>query len=156
MNLYDLIEYAQVKAILNALDPTQESIWRIKCREYSELFSTPLHVVVNDLDPVFVLQQLYEYQFNPSIVDSELPELLEKLNKIKDPNYDPLPKEEMENLVDAVLNKEIERLSKKKTPVQETAKQETKPSKPQMLPKSLDFSDLEKMESKAELNKSGF
>ena len=156
MNFYDLLEYCQIKAIYNAIDPNQESIYRIKCREYSTKFFTPLHIVQDQLDPLFVMQALYEDKYTPNIVDEELPELLEKLYKIKDPTYDPMPKEEMENLVDAVLNKEIQRLAKKKALTQETIQQEIKQVETKKPIKKLDFGHLEALESEAEAGNSNF
>lgn len=155
IDFYSLFELSQIKAISFAIDPTIESVWRIRCREYSQKFFTPLHVVMNELDPLMVLQALYEEKYNPSIVDEELEELLDILNKIKDPSYSRMSKEELEDLVDAVLNKEIVRASKKKNPTQETIQQEVKAAD---TPKSgsMSFGDLEKIDAKSETNKSGF
>jgi len=156
-SFYDLFQLCRLRAIGLAIEPTTESIWRMRCREYSERFHTPLHVVENELDPIFVLQHLYEIQYSPGVVEEELNEILEQLYTIKDPNYSPLSKEEMEDLVDAVMNKEIKRLSKSKRPTQETIadeikKAETKPPKKG----SMNFGDLEKLEESIESLKSGF
>jgi hypothetical protein len=156
MDFYSLIELSQIKAIQLAIEPSLESIWRIKCRQYATTFHTPLHVVMNELDPTMVLQALYEQQYTPGMVDEELEELLDILNKIKDPTYSRMSPEETENLVDAVLNREIERAAKKKAPTQQTI--ETAIKTAAVKPKSggMDFSQLETMESKAETNKAGF
>ena len=63
----------------------------------------------------------------------------------------------MEDLVDAVLNKEIQRLSKKKRPTQETIQAEIKKKEIQK-PKSgsMSFGELEKLEENLESGKSGF
>jgi hypothetical protein len=154
-----MLELAQIRAIHAAIEPSSESIWRMRCRDYSERFHTPLHVVMSELEPLFVMQQLYEAQYPPKIVDEELTELLETLNKIKDPNYSTISAEEMEDLVDAVMNKELRRLSKKKRPTQEvighTAKvADTTQTKPKS--GSMKFDDLEKIDSRSESGKSGF
>lgn len=160
-SFYDLFEICRLRAIALAIDPTTESIWRMRCREYSEKFHTPLHIVEKELDPIYILQHLYEIQYSPRVIDEELNEVLEQLYRIKDPNYSPLSKEEMEDLVDAVMNKEIQRLSKKKRPTQQTIRQEIK--KEQLAetiqkPKkgSMSFGELEKLEESAEANKAGF
>jgi len=156
-SFYDLFEICRLKAIARAIDPTTESIYRMRCREYSEKFHTPLHIVERELDPLFVLQHLYEIQYSPKIIDEELNEILEQLYRIKDPSYSPISKEEMEDLVDAVLNKEIQRLSKKKRPTQETIQAEIKKKEIQK-PKSgsMSFGELEKLEENLESGKSGF
>ena len=156
-SFYDLFEICRLKAIALAIDPTTESIYRMRCREYSEKFHTPLHIVEKELDPLFVLQHLYEVQYSPRVIDEELNEILEQLYRIKDPNYAPMSKEDMEDLVDAVLNKEIQRLSKKKRPTQETIQQEIKKDEIKK-PKSgsMSFGDLEKLEENIESSKAGF
>jgi len=160
-SFYDLFDICRLRAIALAIDPTTESIYRMRCREYSEKFHTPLHVVEKELDPIFVLQHLYEVQYSPRVIDEELNEVLEQLYRIKDPNYNPMTKAEMEDLVDAVLNKEIERLSKKKRPTQETIKNEIKKETLKeeiQKPKkgSMNFGDLEKLEENLPPIKTGF
>lgn len=157
INFYDLFELAQIKAIAVALEPSLESRWRIRCRSYSEMFHTPLHMVM-DLDPMFVLQALAESKYPPSIVEGELEELLDLLNKAKDPTYSRLTAQETEDLVDAVMNKELSRISKKKVPTQETIQSEIiADTKKNTLKKGgISFTDLESLESKSESSKSGF
>ena len=160
MDFYSLFELGQLKAIHSALEPSVESIWRIKCRDYSQQFHTPLHVVMNELDPVMVLQALYETQYPPSIVNEELEELMDTLQKMKDPTYSRMTHQQTEDLVDAVLNKEIARAAKKKSPTQQEITSEIKADEIKKLttPKKggMDFSQLENLESKAESNKAGF
>jgi formate dehydrogenase maturation protein FdhE len=156
-SFYDLFEICRLRAIALAIDPTTESIYRMRCREYSEKYHTPLHIVEKELDPMFVLGHLYEVQYSPKVVDEELNAILEELYKIKDPNYAPMSKEELEDMVDAVMNKEIKRLSKNKRPTQETIATDIKKAEVQK-PKSgsMSFGDLEKLEQTAESNKMGF
>jgi hypothetical protein len=155
-DFYSLFELSQIKAIQSALDPSLDSIWRMRCRDYSVKFHTPLHTVINDLDPIFVLQQLNEDRYHPSVVEEELEELLETIYKIKDPTHSKMSDQETEDLVDAVLNREIQRLAKKKAPTQETIKAEIKQAESKPKSGGMTFGDLEKMESKAEVNKAGF
>ena len=160
MDLYTLCEIAQLRAIHSAIDPSSESIYRLKCRQYSIMFHTPLHIVLDELDPLQVLTALYEEQYHPSIVEEECEELLDKLYTMKDPTYSRMSKEETEALVDAVINKEIERAKKKKRPTQETIQKDIKvaettlPQKPKS--GSMSFGSLEKLEAQSEANKAGF
>jgi hypothetical protein len=159
LDFYQLMELSQLRAINCAIEPSRDSLWREKCREYSVRFFTPLHIVINDLDPMFILQALYEEQFSRFIVEEELEEILEKLYTVRDPDYTSVSKEELEELVDNVLNKEIARKSKKKKPTQETIQNDIKEnSKKSLLPKSgsMSFKDLNRIESSSESNKLGF
>jgi len=160
MDFYTALEISQLRAIHAALEPSAESIWRMKCRQYSEKFYTPLHVVMNQLDPMLVLQALYETQYPPSVIEEELDDILERLYSIKDPEYSAMSKEQVEDLVDAVMNKEIKRTSKVKAPTQQTITSEIKAAEVKKLttPKSggMDFGSLEKLEAASETNKAGF
>jgi hypothetical protein len=154
VNFFDLYELANIKAIGLALQPTPSSVWQMKCREYSQKFSTPLHVVYT-LDPQFILDNLYQEKYHPSIVTEESEDLLNILYKIKDPNYQRISVEETEALVDAVLNREIARASKRKAPTMPEITSEIKASKIKT-PKSggINFSKLEELEAKE--NNGGF
>jgi hypothetical protein len=156
ISYYDILELAQLRAIQSAFEPSADSIFRIKCRQYSERFHTPLHVVMNELDPGLVLQALFEEQFPPSCIEEEGEEILDKLYTIKDPSYRRITQEETENLVDNVLNREIARLAKKKRPTQETIQAAVKEAEAKPKSGGMSFGDLEKMETKAEANKKGF
>lgn len=141
MNLYDLLEYSQLKAIQAAISPSLESIWRMRCRDYSQKFFTPLHLVMA-LDPIFILQALYEDQFQPSIVEDELEELLDRLYIMKDPTYSRMSQQDTEDMVDMVLNKEIKRAANKKLTPENTSEILQDASKPKQ--GALDFSNLAK------------
>ena len=158
INFYSLFELCELRAINAALDPTPESVWRIRCRQYSQMYHTPLHVVMNELDPTMVLQALYEDKYHPSVVEQECEDLLEKLYLIKDPTYSRMSKEDEEAMVDAVLNREIARAAKKRRPTQETIQADIKKAESKPLPKSggMDFGNLEEIDGKAEANKEGF
>ena len=139
-----------------ALEPTLDSIWRMHCREYSQRYHTPLNVVMNELDPMIVMQALAEDRYRPSIVDEELDELMDILYKAKDPTYSRMSQEEIEGLVDAVMNKEIQRAAKKKRPTQETIEAAVKIAEAKPKKGSMNFGDLEKMDAATEGPKSGF
>lgn len=155
---YDLFDLAKLRAIDFALDPSLDSVWRSRCRQYSITFNTPLHVVMYELDPLFILTALMEEKFNPSIIDEELEEIVDILNTIKDPNYSRMSKQEVEDLVDSVINKEILRSKKKKAPTPENIQAEVKEAESKPKPKSgsMSFGDLEKIESREENNTKGF
>lgn len=160
LDFYSLFELAEIKAINVALQPSLESVWRMKCREYSIMFHTPLHVVMNDLDPQLVLQALNEERYTPRIADEELEEFTEILYKIKDPKYSRISKQDMEDMVDAVLNREIARAERKKkaAPTQQTIQAELREEAVKPKPKSggMDFGSLEKIDSDSEANGPGF
>jgi hypothetical protein len=154
-DFFELFKLAQLRAINLALNPTAESIWRIKLRNYSERFHTPLHLC-EKLDPLYILQALNEDQYNPSIVDEELEELLDIVYKEKNPNYSRMSQEDIEALVDNVLNRELARAAKKKPPTQQTIQNEVKAAEVKPRSGGMSFGDLEKLEAKSEHNKAAF
>ena len=89
---------------------------------------------------------------------------MDELYTIQNPEYSRISKEQLEELVDAVMNKEIQRASKKKPVTQQTIAEDIKESvskkpiekkdPPVKLPKSggMNFSDLDKLESNQENN----
>jgi len=164
MNLYDLIHHAELLAIGVAISPTPESIFAIRCREYSDRFRTPLHMVY-DLDPMFVLKNLYEDKYQPSEIQDELEDILDKLYTMQDPTYSRMNKQDLEDMVDAVMNKEIKRLAKAKDPITGELKnpllaKKTSENKKEEAPKpksgGLSFESLEMSDEAAEGNKGGF
>jgi len=154
VNFFDIYELSHIKAIGLAISPTPQSVWQMRCREYSQQFHTPLHVVM-ELDPQLILDSLYQSKYDPSVVEEDLEGLLEILYKIKDPNYSSISKEDLENLVDNVLNREIARAAKKKAPSLPEITSEIKASEIKN-PKSggMTFGELEQLESQE--NTSGF
>ena len=156
IDLYSLFELAELRAIHAAIEPTMESIWRAKCRSYSLTYHTPLHVVMNELDPLHVLQTLNEEKYSPREIMEEPQEILEILYKMRDPNYVIVSQEETEALVDSVMNKELARAKKKKAPTQQEIQSQVKAAEAKPKSGVLDFGNLEQMESQAESNKAGF
>lgn len=160
LDFYSLLEISELRAIYLAIDPTVDYIWRMKCREYSEKFYTPLHVVVNELDPDFVLQSLYEDKYSPKDTSEDIEGTLDVLYKMKDPNYSKLSAQQTEDFVDAALNK-LNKFSKKKEdkkPVGPDKAMAKKTSEIAKKPKSgsMDFKELEKIDSENESGATGF
>jgi hypothetical protein len=159
MHYYDLIELAEIKAINSAIFPSTESIYRLKCRQYSEAFFTPLDRVY-DLDPQLVLQALYESKYPPSVVENELEELIETLKRIEDPRYTRVSQEEIEDLVDAAINNLNRIKGKKKTVIEESLlDKDSKELKKQPIPPkqgSMSFENLQQLEESSENNTKGF
>ena len=67
-----------------------------------------------------------------------------------------MSEEETENLVDAVIMKEMARLAKKKPPTLEAIKEEVKAAETKPRSGGMDFSELEKIDSEGESGQSGF
>lgn len=158
MNFYDLLETLYLKSVKTALDPDAEALWRAKCRAYSAKFNTPLHLV-NDLDPEFVLTNLYELENTREHVTENLEEILDKLYKARDPDYEPMDDEEVEDLVDAVLNKEIKRLGQKPILVAKPKNAEKVLAPIETAePKSggLSFDNLNRQDEMSDFGKNGF
>ena len=55
----DILQYCQAEAISGRVSPTEESMYRSLCRDYSEHFNTPLHMVL-ELNPEFVILNVLE------------------------------------------------------------------------------------------------
>ena len=156
MNFYDLLECIQLKTILTALEPDSESLWRAKCRDYSQKFHTPLHLVF-DLDPEFVLLNLYEEDNTTKKINSNLDDVLDRLYRIQDPTYAPMLDEEVEELVDAVLMREMKRKGEIKPDKSEKSVL-AKPTLEKIAPITsggLKFDDLNKLEAD-EMGKGSF
>lgn len=111
----DILDSAHTQAIHDKMIPSDDSLWRKFAREYSKNFSTPLHLVL-DMDPEFVMLQLYEQRYDD--LDMDEPENIEFLNRvlrmIKDPSYVQEEEEELEDFVTMAEEQEKERLAKGK------------------------------------------
>lgn len=147
MDFYGLLEHIQVKSILLALSPKDHYVWRKMCREYSERFHTPLDRV-HDLDPEFVLTNLFEEEFSTNNVKKNLDEILDRLYRLRDPNYEAVSSADLEDLVDLVLNKEMKRKGE--------VRNDPKPEEPKPTEGGMSFSGLDRMDEIAERGKSGF
>lgn len=114
MDLTDLIDYCKAQAIANALEPTQDSIWRQMARSYSKTFSTPLHEVM-ELDPEMVILSHFENQMD-SIKDVEerLEEFLDTIYGIEDPEYQKQKESELNDFIKQSEQEEEGRVEKGK------------------------------------------
>lgn len=158
INFFEFLEQMQVRAIASALRPNADYIWREKCREYSVQFATPLHQVY-DLDPEFVISSLYEAEFSRAKVEENKEEVLGKLYRLNDPDYEEIEQEEIESLVDLVINKENKRRGKNlpETAAKGAPLQKDTESSPVGLPTQggLKFDDLAKSDE-SELGRDGY
>lgn len=93
----DLVEYCQAEAIASRMTPTEDSVYRAICREYSEMFHTPLPQVL-ELDPEHVILNVYEKQAESMDIEDyqKLERILDTLRSIEDPNYEATKNKEQE------------------------------------------------------------
>jgi len=136
----ELVKYCQVKAIADTLYPTYDSFYRSVCRSYSRNFHVPLPQV-EQLDPEHVLTAYFENEMEGIDLEEHLPDLLEKLYTIEDPDYIKKQDEDLEDVAAMVERREQERLTKK------TLSKKDKPDEEKRTGGRLSFSDLdEKLE----------
>jgi hypothetical protein len=67
----DLIRSLQIIALGAAECPDYDAFYRAICRWYSQTFATPLHVVMEELTDIFVLQTYYEESYAISFKEVE-------------------------------------------------------------------------------------
>lgn len=93
----DLLDYCRAESLANRVAPTELSVWRAICREYSETFHTPLHLVL-EMDPEFVILNVYEKQAEDIDLEDyqRLEHLMDILRAIEDPNYEANQKAEQD------------------------------------------------------------
>lgn len=85
----DLLEYCQAEAIASLMNPTEDSVWRAFCRDYSEMFNTPLHLAL-DMDPEHVILNVYEKRMEGTDIEDyqKLEHILDTIRAIEDPDYE--------------------------------------------------------------------
>lgn len=85
----DLLEYCQAEAIASRVSPTEDSVWRNLCRQYSKKFHTPLSLVL-EMDPEHVILNVYEDQAEEMELEDyqKLEHVLDIIKGIEDPNYE--------------------------------------------------------------------
>jgi hypothetical protein len=85
----DLLEYCQVEAIASKVSPTEDSVWRGLCRQYSKKFHTPLNQVL-EMDPEHVILNVYEDQAEEMETEDyqKLEHIMDMIRTIEDPNYE--------------------------------------------------------------------
>jgi len=111
MDFDDLLQYCQAEAIANKLLPTQESVWRKICMEYSHRFHTPLHQVL-ELDPEFVISVYYEDQLKTWDVEERIDDILDIIYSIEDPDYNVQKERQLREDIKRMEEEEEERIKR--------------------------------------------
>lgn len=104
-----IIETCRAEAIASKLSPTSQSDWRYFCRQYSEKFSTPLHVVL-EMDPEFVILHVYESRTDSMNIEEDIEFMMENIYAMEDPEYYSEQKKEQDEFVRKIEEEEEERL----------------------------------------------
>lgn len=115
IDLKDLLEYCQAEAIANRMNPTEDSLYRYFCREYSEKFFTPLYLVL-EMDAEHVLLNVYEKRSeNIDLEDyQKLDAVLDSIKSILDPNYENIKVKEQDEFDKQAELEEEERVKDNK------------------------------------------
>lgn len=115
IDLKDLLEYCQAEAIANRMNPTEESLYRYFCREYSEKFFTPLYLVL-EMDPEHVLLNVYEKRSeNIDLEDyQKLEAVLDTIKSMRDPDYENTKQKEQDEFDRQAELEEEERVKSNK------------------------------------------
>lgn len=111
MELSEMIEWCNAKALESKLLPDEDSFYRSLCRKYSKRFHTALPSV-EALDPMHVILAVYEDQMED--IDLEDVEALNKLMDIImtkiDPEYEGQKAAELDEFMEAAQEEEEQRL----------------------------------------------
>jgi hypothetical protein len=149
------IEACKSKAIADKLDPTEDSIYRSYCREYSMLFSTPLKEV-NEMDPKDVLLPIMEHHLEDADPLQNLEELLEQIYFLEDPEYAKEKLSELKAFIKEAEEEEERRIAEGRPIHKDLADEvtlnpvaKTPPTPPKNLPQSggINLAYLEKEET---------
>jgi hypothetical protein len=108
----DLLEAAETEALFEKIQPTELYVFESICRSYSVKFSTPLYVVMNELDPYFVIKQHYASQLDDTDLDETLEQFLDSLYNLQDPNHERSKKDEFDSDIKLYEQQEKDRLAK--------------------------------------------
>jgi hypothetical protein len=120
----DLLDYCKAEAISNTLLNTEISVWRSLCRDYSERFSTPLHMCLNGEIPAEdILLAVFEDQLKKFDPETDLDAMMEQIYRIEDPDFDEKLGEELKEFMAKVAEEEAERIRLGK-PIHKALKQE--------------------------------
>jgi hypothetical protein len=87
MSFKDLIDFCSADALANSMEPTEDAVWKSICREYSTKFHTPLHLVLNALDPELVISQVYASRLENVDHEENLDSILDSIYTMEDPTY---------------------------------------------------------------------
>lgn len=137
MSFSDIIQSARAIAIANKLRPDEIAFWHSICREYSKLFSTPLHLVLK-MDPEYVILEVYSDQMSEWNEEDKLEEFLDMIGYLKDPDYDSTKARLLREENQKIIEEEHERIRLNKPIHESLVKKEEKKleSKPKEIPKS--------------------
>lgn len=153
LSLRELVELCRAEAISCKLSHTEASAWRSYCREYSKMFHTPYHLVL-DMEPEFVVLAVCEDNLDDINVEENLENLMNRIYTIEDPSYEASQEQELQDWIKDAENEEKDRVSEGR-PVH-SKKKKTVPKKPVEEKKEarkegyLDLSYLEKQDNESE------
>jgi chemotaxis protein histidine kinase CheA len=108
----DLLEYCKLRAIADAIQPSEEARYREVCRYYSEAFHTPLDRVY-ELDLEHVMLNVFEHQLEDYDVRQNIDHLREQIHRIENPNFDSHEEEALQDTI-RQLEEENERLEEER------------------------------------------
>jgi hypothetical protein len=140
IHINEIIEVARVEAIAFKLHPTAASMWRNFCRDYSKLFSTPLHEVF-EMSPEFVISQVLEERLDEVNAVDHLEDLMERIYIAEDPNYESEKERDLQDWITDIEEEEIQRkkadkpINLKKVSYKNLPKKESVVEAPKNLPK---------------------
>jgi hypothetical protein len=106
----DLLDFCRAESLGNLMEPTEASVWRSICREYSTKFHTQLDIVMEKLDPYKVILNVYESQLDNFDLDENLEQILDIAYSLSDPNYSKEKAEEQRRFDEQAEEEEKERL----------------------------------------------
>jgi hypothetical protein len=107
-----LIDFCSAEALGNSMEPTEETVWRSYCREYSTKFHTRLDVVMNELDPEFVILQVMESRLENIDHDEHLESIMDSIYSMEDPSYSKDKAAEQQSFDEQAEKEEKERLDR--------------------------------------------
>jgi len=111
MSFKALVEHAKAVAMADKLQPNELSEYMFICRQYSKNFNTPLHVVMNDLDPEHVILTFFQNQYDDLDTDEHMEDILDMIYEMRDPNYSREKREELKEFIKQAKREEKARIA---------------------------------------------
>lgn len=135
MAFRDLLDLAKAQAIKDKLSPTELSVYKSFCRDYSEAFHVPLPQVYL-MNPEEVIGEVFAKQLDNVEVEDNIESMLEQIYAIEDPDYELSKEEELKDFIEEAEAEEEERVkdnrpihrSKKRSEKLAVAEPENKPT----------------------------
>lgn len=106
-----LVENCKAKAIAGKLEPSEESLYRSYCREFSVVFNTPLYQVFKELDPHFVILSVMEHHLEDADPVENMEELLDQIYILQDPDYNKTKRDEVKAFIKEAEEEEAKRIA---------------------------------------------